>query len=61
MNRLFLAAALSALVTGTACENGLPVSHTLEQLKTVRVVTPDDVDYQPLHPARGDASPQAGV
>lgn len=61
MNRLFLAAALSALVTGTACENSLPVSHTLEQLKTVRVVTPDDVDYQPLNPARGDASPQAGV
>ncbi len=25
------------------------------------MVTPDQVDYQPLNPARGDASPQAGT
>lgn len=61
MNRLLLAAVLSVLMTGAACENRLPVSHTSEQLKTVHVITPDDVNYQPLNPARGDASPQAGV
>ena len=32
-----------------------------EQLATVRVLTPEQVDYVPLNPARGDRSPKAGV
>ncbi len=34
---------------------------TESQIESVRVVTPDQVDYQPLNPARGVASPQAGT
>ena len=36
-------------------------SDSQSQLDSVRVVTPDQVEYVPLNPARGDASPQAGV
>ena len=36
-------------------------SYSQSQLDSVRVVTPDQVEYVPLNPARGDASPQAGV
>ena len=32
-----------------------------EQLSTVRVLTPEQVNYVPLNPARGDRSPKAGV
>ena len=62
MMKNFLAAALLVMLLGlVACQAGLGGSHSLEQLQSVRVITPDQVDYQPLNPARGDTSPQAGV
>ena len=54
---------LSSCVLGfmsacTGAESGMPSS---EQLATVRVLTPDQVNCIPLNPARGDQSPKAGV
>lgn len=60
MKRTIMASLLTALLGITACET-MPVPHSPEQLGTVKVITPDEVVYQPLNPARGDASPQAGV
>lgn len=58
--RLFVVASvLIGLALFAACESRSPYSQA--QLDSVRVVTPDQVAYQPLNPARGDASPQAGV
>ena len=56
-----LAKAIIGLTILAACEASVDSSHSQAQLDSVRVVTPDQVEYQPLNPARGDASPQAGV
>ncbi|MEO0449407.1 MAG: DUF4437 domain-containing protein [Pseudomonadota bacterium] len=61
MKRMLAALTVSLLGGLASCETGAPVHHSSAQLETVRVITPDQVDYQPLNPARGDASPQAGV
>lgn len=61
MKRVIASACASTLFALAACETISDAPHSPEQLATVRVVTPDQVDYQPLNPARGDASPQAGV
>lgn len=61
MNRtIFLVA--SALFGGlAACETMTAPIYSEAQLASIQVVTPDQVNYQPLNPARGDASPQAGT
>ena len=50
-----------ALASLVACESIERLSLSQEQLDSVRVVTPAQVSFVPLNPARGDASPQAGV
>lgn len=45
----------------SACSDAGSISYTDEQKQSVTVTTADQVSYQPLNPARGDASPQAGV
>ena len=54
-----LIAGIATLTLTCACENAAP--YTNEQLDSISVITPDQVSYQPLNPARGDASPKAGV
>lgn len=53
--------AIGLLASVSACKTTGALPLTEEHLNSVRVVTSDQVDYQPLNPARGDASPQAGV
>ena len=52
---------LCALGLTTACTGAEPETPSDDQLATVRVLTPQQVNYVPLNPARGDSSPQAGV
>lgn len=59
--RLKLFSGLSILTLVLACSDVGSVSYTNEQKQSVTVITGDKVSYQPLNPARGDASPQAGV
>ncbi|MEM6639978.1 MAG: DUF4437 domain-containing protein [Pseudomonadota bacterium] len=47
---------LTATLTMVGCASGNVLNEPL-----VRVVLPDQVDFVPLNPARGDASPKAGV
>ena len=61
MKHFIAAATLCGFVSLTGCETPVPSQPSQMQLDSVRVVTPDQVDYVPLNPARGDASPQAGV
>lgn len=56
-----LAASIGGLAILASCETSEHSPLSQAQLDSVRVVTPDLVDYVPLNPARGDASPQAGV
>ncbi|MEM1229362.1 MAG: DUF4437 domain-containing protein [Pseudomonadota bacterium] len=44
-----------------ACEPNRSPTYSPAQLATIQVLTPDQVSYQPLNPARGPASPQAAV
>lgn len=44
-----------------ACSGNEANESSQSTLESVQVISPNDVDYQPLNPARGDASPQAGV
>ncbi|MEM9569892.1 MAG: DUF4437 domain-containing protein [Pseudomonadota bacterium] len=57
----FVAALLCGIAVLAACETSVEPRHSQAQLDSVRVMTPDQVEYQPLNPARGDASPQAGM
>lgn len=58
----FILPAFAALLFGlTACETVSDAPHSAEELSTVSVVAPSEVDYQPLNPARGTAGPQAGT
>jgi len=53
---------LTSLVSVSSLALALAASSALSQTaETVFVVPNETVDYQPLNPARGDASPQAGV
>lgn len=64
MPHFLSAISLSVLAILTACSApnaSAPDTLSDEQRASIRVVTPDQVAYQPLNPARGDASPQAGV
>jgi len=61
MRTLKLLSGLSILTLITACSDAGSISYTDEQRQSVTVTTADQVSYQPLNPARGDASPQAGV
>ncbi|MEO1020687.1 MAG: DUF4437 domain-containing protein [Pseudomonadota bacterium] len=56
-----VATALCGIAILAACETSADSLLSRAQLESVRVVTPDQVEYVPLNPARGDASPQAGV
>ncbi|WP_434050755.1 MAG: DUF4437 domain-containing protein [Roseibium sp.] len=57
--RLFsLAVASSVIVSLVAVA---AASQTLQSSRAVEVVPSEEVSFQPLNPARGDASPQAGV
>jgi len=56
-----LVALVGELALLASCETSEQSPLSQAQLDSVRVVTPDVVDYVPLNPARGDASPQAGV
>ncbi len=53
-------AVLFALTT-FGCSQEESVTYSDAELKSIMVLSPTDVNYQPLNPARGDASPQAGV
>lgn len=56
---LFFASVLLAVVNASA---EIPnVDLTASQRGSVKVLTPDQVSYIPLKPARGDSSPRAGV
>ncbi|MEM6653057.1 MAG: DUF4437 domain-containing protein [Pseudomonadota bacterium] len=61
MKLKILAASIGGLAVLTSCETSRLSPLSQAQIDSVRVVTPDQVDYVPLNPARGDASPQAGV
>ncbi len=61
MRPIELLSGLSLLTLMSACNDFGSISYTDEQKQSVTVTTPDQVSYQPLNPARGDASPQAGV
>ena len=52
---------LALVVFATACAEQPPTSYSDAQKESIIVTTADEVTYQPLNPARGDASPQAGV
>ncbi|MEL7022320.1 MAG: DUF4437 domain-containing protein [Pseudomonadota bacterium] len=56
---LFGISAVCLFLVGCADAEVSPM--TDEQRDSIQVITPDEVDYQPLNPARGDASPRAGV
>jgi quercetin dioxygenase-like cupin family protein len=45
----------------SACDTQSPNAYTPEQIASVVVMTPDQVSYQPLNPARAETSPKAGV
>lgn len=61
MRTLKLLSGLSLFTFLAACGELEPAAYTAEQKQSVIVTTADQVSYQPLNPARGDASPQAGV
>lgn len=61
MRLLDLANALCGFAVLAACGSTSLPPYSQARLESVRVVTPDQVEYVPLNPARGDASPQAGV
>ena len=61
MRTLKFLSGLSVLTLLSACSDAGSISRTDEQKQSVAVTTADQVSYQPLNPARGDASPQAGV
>ena len=61
MKPSILAASICGLAIFVACERRVTFPYSQAQLDSVCVLTPDQVDYVPLNPARGDASPQAGV
>ena len=61
MKRHLTIASAGLLAGLVACDTSAPSSYSQTQLDTVRVIAPDEVAYQPLNPARGNASPQAGV
>lgn len=61
MRPIKLLSGLSLLTLMSACSDGGSVLYTDEQAQSVIVMTADQVSYQLLNPARGDASPQAGV
>lgn len=50
-----------ALVVLNACSGVGAERPSPLKLASVRVLTPEQVEYVPLNPARGDSSPQAGV
>lgn len=52
---------VSAIALLSGCATQRDANLTIAQIESVNVITPDQVEYQPLNPARGDASPQAGV
>lgn len=52
---------VSAIALLSGCATQRDANLTVAQIESVNVITPDQVEYQPLNPARGDASPQAGV
>ncbi|MEM7492498.1 MAG: DUF4437 domain-containing protein [Pseudomonadota bacterium] len=56
-----IAISICAFAILSSCGDSEPVSYSQAQIDSVRVVTPYQVDYVPLNPARGDASPQAEV
>lgn len=51
------------LLSGTIAACGAPAEAPLDQdaFESIQVLSPDAVEFVPLNPARGDASPQAGV
>lgn len=59
------AIATSMLLFGGACqaqsEANNPLNNKNVSETSVSITTPDALKFQPLNPARGDASPQAGV
>ena len=61
MKLSILAVLISGLAVLASCETSEHSALSQAQIDSVRVVMPDQVEYQPLNPARGDASPQAGV
>lgn len=48
-----------AVIAG--CADPVQINYTDAQKDSIKVVSADDIYYQPLNPARGEASPQAGV
>ncbi|MFC7292806.1 DUF4437 domain-containing protein [Hirschia litorea] len=44
-----------------ACSDTSQPSYSAEQKESITVLTADEVSYQALNPARGDASPRAGI
>ncbi|MEO0575314.1 MAG: DUF4437 domain-containing protein [Pseudomonadota bacterium] len=61
MKRLNLIFVCITLTFFAACSKATPTTLTTSQIESVRVVKPNDVNYIPLNPSRGDRSPQAGV
>lgn len=53
--------ASTGLVLAVASASAATVADTDGQAGSITVITPEQVRYQPLNPARGDASPRAGV
>ncbi len=51
----------AAFVLASACSNVASKSLPAQQAQSVTVITPDEVSYQSLNPARGDAAPRAGM
>ncbi|MEM1144813.1 MAG: hypothetical protein AAGI88_19700 [Pseudomonadota bacterium] len=52
---------LTLVASASGCMLSPDYTLTAAQRESVRVVTPQDVMYIPLNPARGDKAPQAGM
>lgn len=61
MTRLFPALFLAAALAGCAESSGVPPQQEEPGASAVRIVLANDVEWEALNPARGDASPRAGT
>lgn len=61
MIRLYIPIFGFLFVLSACSANTAAIGATESQKESVKVISPDQVNYIPLNPARGDSSPRAGV
>ncbi|MEM9617969.1 MAG: DUF4437 domain-containing protein [Pseudomonadota bacterium] len=52
---------LITLALAVGCSDATNNTYTDAQIDSIVVISPDEVEYQPLNPARAETSPKAGV